>query len=547
MHLFTTFSLSLFLTIGLVPVFKRMAFRMHLVDEPDERKVHVLPMPRSGGISMALGSILPVLIWAPMDSMAKALLLGCAIIVVFGVLDDVRNLKYIHKLAAQVAGALLFMVYGGVRISSLGEMLPGGMELPFVFSVILTLLFIVGVTNAINLADGLDGLAGGFSMLSFVTIGFFAFRCENTTIAVMAFSVAGAILGFLRYNTHPAVVFMGDAGSQMLGFLCAVFTLALTQANTPYSQITPLFLIGFPLLDTLTVMMERIASGRSPFKPDKNHFHHRLMKLGLYHSEAVFTIYLLQAIFISFAFIFRFYSNWTNLGIFLGLAFVIILFFYIARETGFKFRHGVEEERNAPKSVLAFVAGDRFSIKFFFRALKWGLTGIMILQAIIPGQVPWYMSIGAACLFFIILGVRFIKPSARNAVFRTTVYCAIPFLLWESTMTVPASWVTDAFLVFNNGVFIALVLCTVAVLNLTKRTKGFKFNPQDLLVFIVIIVLPNLPNIHLEYPGIKIVVVKAMMLFFSYDVLMGELREENKFMDISLSVIFAFIATRGII
>jgi UDP-GlcNAc:undecaprenyl-phosphate GlcNAc-1-phosphate transferase len=116
MYLFTTFILSLFLTIGLVPIFKRMAFRMHLVDEPDARKVHVLPMPRSGGISMAIGAFLPVMIWVPMDHVVRAVHLGCAIIVVFGILDDVKNLMYWQKLCAQVAGALVVMLYGGVQI-----------------------------------------------------------------------------------------------------------------------------------------------------------------------------------------------------------------------------------------------------------------------------------------------------------------------------------------------------------------------------------------------------------------------------------------------
>ena len=330
MYLFTTFILSLFLTIGLVPVFKRMAFRMHLVDEPDARKVHVLPMPRSGGISMAIGAFLPVLIWVPMNNMLRAVHLGCTIIVVFGLLDDVKNLKYWQKLCAQVAGALVVMIYGGVQIRCLGGLLPGGGTLPLVVSLPLTLLFIVGVTNAINLSDGLDGLAGGVSLLSFVSIGFFAHRCGNTHLALMCVAVAGAILGFLRYNTHPAVVFMGDAGSQMLGFLCVVFTLMLTQAHTPYSEITPLFVIGFPIIDTLTVMGERMAKGGSPFKPDKNHFHHRLMKQGLFHSESVALIYLLQAIFIGCAFLLRFYPNWLNISVFLGLSCGIIFLFYLA-------------------------------------------------------------------------------------------------------------------------------------------------------------------------------------------------------------------------
>ncbi|WDP90537.1 MAG: undecaprenyl/decaprenyl-phosphate alpha-N-acetylglucosaminyl 1-phosphate transferase [Desulfobacter sp.] len=545
MYLFTTFILSLFLTIALVPVFKRMAFRMHLVDEPDARKVHLLPMPRSGGISMAIGALAPVLVWAPIDGAIKAVLLGCGVIVAFGILDDVKDLKYWQKLGAQVAGAVIVMVYGGVRIKCLGDMLPGGMDLPYVFSLGLTLFFVVGVTNAINLSDGLDGLAGGVSMLSFVSIAFFAFQSGNMALSLMCIAVAGAILGFLRYNTHPAVVFMGDAGSQMLGFLCVVFTLMLTQANTPYSEILPLFLIGFPIIDTLTVMIERMAKGNSPFKPDKNHFHHRLMKLGLYHSESVTVIYLLQAMFLCCAFLLRFYSNWLNLGIFLGLAAFIVLFFALARQTGFKFRNG-EDSLLGAKSFLARFGGDKFSIKFFFAMLRWGLAIVFVLQCLIPKAMPWYMSAGGAVFIALILGAKYFRPQSKKAVIRVCLYCSIPFLMYESTVN-PGNWVTDNVQLVNYAALVGLILAVIGTLNLTKRQKGFKFNPLDFLIFIVIIVFPNLPSIHLEIPELKVAVASALILFFSYDVLLGELRPENHFLDRSLVAAFTIMAIRGFI
>jgi UDP-GlcNAc:undecaprenyl-phosphate GlcNAc-1-phosphate transferase len=545
MYLFTTFILSLFLTIGLVPVFKRMAFRMNLVDEPDARKVHVLPMPRSGGISMAIGALVPVLIWTPIDPLVKAVLLGCAVIVVFGIVDDVMDLKYWQKLGAQVTGTLIVMVYGGVRITCLGDMFPGAMALPDWFSYALTLFFMVGVTNAINLSDGLDGLAGGVSMLSFVAIGFFAYQGGQLSLALMCIAVAGAILGFLRYNTHPAMVFMGDAGSQMLGFLCVVFTLILTQANTPYSQITPLFLIGFPIIDTLTVMTERMAKGNSPFKPDKNHFHHRLMKLGLYHSESVIAIYLLQAMFLCCAFLLRFYSNWLNLCVFMVLAAFIVFFFGLARHTGFKFRNG-DDSVLGSKSILARFCGDKFSIKFFFAMLRWGLAFVFVFQCLIPATIPWYMSVAGAVSIVLILGVKRFKPESKKGVTRVCLYCSIPFLMYETTVN-PGIWVTPNVTMINYGAFVGVILAVIGTLNLTNRRKGFKFNPLDFLIFIVIIVFPNLPSIHLETPELKVAVASALILFFSYDVLLGELRPENSFLDRSLVVAFSIMAIRGFI
>ena len=545
MQLFSIFVLSLFLTIGLVPIFKRMAFRMHLVDEPDERKVHVLPMPRSGGISMAIGAMLPVLVWVPMDSFARPLYLGTGIIVFFGMVDDIKDLRYFQKLGAQVAGALIIMLVGGLRIETLGDLLPGVSGLPLWVSLGLTLFFIVGVTNAINLADGLDGLAGGISMLSFVAMGFFAHQCENHNIAMMSFAVAGAILGFLRYNTHPAVVFMGDAGSQMLGFLGVVFALALTQSNTPYSEISPLFLIGFPILDTLAVMVERMARGGSPFKPDKNHFHHKLMTLGLYHSEAVLIIYFLQAVFICCAFVFRFYSNGLNLALFVVMAGTLVLFFEMARRKEFKFR---DDQGNllGQQSVIVQFAGSHFSIRFVFFLFRWCLVGLIFLQCLVPRQVPVY--VGGIALVFgaAVWWVGRYRVGWKKEIQRLTLYCSIPFLIYGSTFA-PANWFGGGIAHVSNMGYGALIFLVIGTLNLTQRQKGFQFNPLDFLVFIVIIVLPNLPALHIDLPAVKFMVAKVLILFFGFDVLLGELRETDDFLDRGLMVVFLVVGIRGLI
>jgi len=546
MYMFVIFIFSLFLTVALIPIVRRMAFRVNLVDEPDERKVHVLPMPRSGGICMAMGAIVPVLIWVPIvDESLRAVLIGAALIVFFGVVDDIKNLKYTHKLLGQTAGSLVVIFWGDVRIHYLGNLLPTDFVLPFFISFALTLFFIVGITNAINLSDGLDGLAGGISMLSFISIGYLAYQCDKMELALMVTAVVGAVLGFLRYNTHPATIFMGDGGSQLLGFLCAVFTLILTQCNTPYSQVTPLFLIGFPILDTLTVMVERIVNGVSPFKPDKNHFHHKLMKLGLYHSESVITIYIVQAVFISFAFALKFYSNGTNLIAFVALAGIIILLFEVARKKQFKFRKDGGKLLASP-SIFAIFGGRKIAIRIAFSVLKWGLFIIFLVQCVICKKMPGYMTGGALLFIALIIGVKRIKPDAIKEMLRVALYCTIPLLIYFSTTSVGV-WVTHEMEIINNLSFIFIIFFVIATLNLTKRRKGFKVNPLDYLIFIVIIIFPNLPGINLETPLFKMMVAKNLILFFSYEVLLGELRNEDNFLNFSLMAAFAVIAIKGFI
>ncbi len=545
MNLFIVFILSLFLTIALIPVFKRVAFRVNLMDKPDFRKVHVQPMPRSGGISMALGALVPVMLWVTVDYEIQPILVGCGVIVFFGLLDDIKDLKYTHKLMAQIAGTLVVMHWGGIRIHYLGNLVSTDFELPYLVSLGLTLFYIVGVTNAINLSDGLDGLAGGISMLSFIGIGLLAYQCGNMALTLMSGAVIGAILGFLRYNTHPATVFMGDTGSQMLGFLGAVFTLLLTQCGTPYSQVMPLFLIGFPILDTLTVMVERIAKGRSPFKPDKNHFHHKLMKLGLYHSESVTTIYLLQALFIGCAFVFRYYANGVNLMIFCLLSGVIVTFFEVFRRKKIRFRKQ-DEDGGMSKSLFARVKARGHTIRVVFAMFRWGLQIMIVFQCIVSRGVSSIVGMGALLFIGLVMGIKRFKPHVAKEMTHIILYITIPLICYFSTFT-PVAWMGPELIDLNHLFFVVLVLLGIATLNLTRRTKGFRFNTLDLLIFIVMILLPNLPGVALQDPRLKVMLAKVLTLFFCYEVLLGELRLENNFLDLTLLGAFGVLAVKGVL
>ena len=259
---------------------------------------------------MALGALGPIIFWSQMTPQLSAYLVGSAILFAAGMYDDFKELGYKAKFMAQVAAALVLVLYGGVMIRDVGSLLPNDMDLPGWLAAIVTMFVVVGVTNAINLADGLDGLAAGISLLIFLFISFLAYRIGNMNVAIIALSISGTLFGFLRFNTYPASLFMGDTGSMLLGYSAAVLSIMLTQGSTPLSPVLPLILLGFPILDTIVVMAQRISQGRSPFSADKNHFHHRLLGLGLFQTEAVFTIYVIQAFLIVFAYFFRFHSEW---------------------------------------------------------------------------------------------------------------------------------------------------------------------------------------------------------------------------------------------
>jgi len=307
MVLLTSMMLSLFITMVLIPIFKRQAVRLQALDYPSARSVHTHPKPRIGGIAMAAGMLAPVLIWSPNDVFTRSVIIGAGVIVMVGFIDDQRNLNYKLKFAAQLLAASIVIFHGKLTIHSLGMLLPSGMDLPNGLTVLLTLIVIVGVTNAINLSDGLDGLAGGIALLCFSCIAIVAYQSGQYTTALIAATVIGAIFAFLRFNTYPAVIFMGDAGSLLLGFLAVTLALDVSQSSETVSPLFPLLLLGFPILDTIRVMIERIAAGRSPFYADRNHFHHKLMALGFLHTEAVVIIYLLQAFLVAFAYLSRYW------------------------------------------------------------------------------------------------------------------------------------------------------------------------------------------------------------------------------------------------
>nr|HPJ97816.1 MraY family glycosyltransferase [Syntrophales bacterium] len=399
---FSALLVSLLLTIAMMPLLVRAALRFGIVDIPDARKVHRDPIPRIGGVAIAIGSIVPFVLWRQPGNFVAAYLAGAGILVVLGLLDDMRGLNYKIKFAGQIIAASIVIFYGGLRITNLGGLLPDGMILPEWFLIILTLVAVVGVTNAINLSDGLDGLAGGVCFLSLCCLAYLAYAIEDATALFIAVSLAGAVFGFLRFNTHPATLFMGDAGSLFLGFSVITLSLGMTQGGSPLSPVLPLIILGVPVLDTVTVMAERLYHGRSPFMPDKNHFHHRIMRLGFYHTESVFFIYLIQGCLIIAAILFRFHSDWLLLESYVIFSALILGGFFVAEKTGWKVRRFDLIDRVIKGQLKALV--DRgVLIRLSFRVIEFGLPALVFATCFLPTAVPVYFQIVSAGLLGMLL------------------------------------------------------------------------------------------------------------------------------------------------
>lgn len=296
--LWAPFFVAFIVALIVTPFAIKLAPKIGAMDIPkDERRMHSKAMPRFGGLAIFAGIIVPLACFSFRDTGVTSIMIGCIMIYILGVIDDLKTLKPFVKLVGQVvcAAALYFQ---GIRIEFItnyfGE---GSMVFGDIACFLITTLWIVAITNAVNLIDGLDGLAAGIAAISALCIGYVAYIHGQyiTTLSMMV--IAGAALGFLPYNFHPAKTFMGDSGSQLLGFAIAAFSIIGTvKSSTVVVVIIPALVMGLPIFDTLMAIIRRTMRRQSFATADKEHFHHRIMRAGYGQRRSVMLMYCISAI-----------------------------------------------------------------------------------------------------------------------------------------------------------------------------------------------------------------------------------------------------------
>ncbi|MFA6431241.1 MAG: MraY family glycosyltransferase [Candidatus Margulisiibacteriota bacterium] len=295
-----TFLVALFVTILLTPMVRSFALKHNIVDIPDKRKIHHGVVARGGGVAIFIGFMLAILVGILLIGPSSkelniraifGILLGGTIVHIVGLIDDMHSLRSGIKLIWQIIAALV-VIYFGVEINFISNPLNGLYMLGFI-GVPLTLLWIVGMTNAINLIDGLDGLAAGVTAIAAGTLFFVALRTHQYGGALLMLALSGSALGFLRYNFFPASVFLGDSGSYFLGFILAAASIVgVFKTTLVVALIIPILILGVPIFDTLFAILRRLKDKKNPFLPDNKHIHHLLLRAGLNQREAVMSIYI---------------------------------------------------------------------------------------------------------------------------------------------------------------------------------------------------------------------------------------------------------------
>lgn len=282
------------------PVVKSLAEKVGAVDVPkDNRRMHNHPIPRMGGLAIFLGFLLSTLIFVPLSNAMQGMLLGSVIIVILGIFDDIYALPALPKLVVQIAAALAAVLHGNVIqvISNPNIFSDNPYWVLGAWAVPVSVIWIVAITNAVNLIDGLDGLAVGVATISSLTMLVIAMLVSDSLVALMMAALAGSCIGFLPYNHNPAKIFMGDTGSTFLGFVLATVSIqGLFKFYTIISFAVPFLMLGLPLFDTCFAILRRLSKGQNPMAPDRSHVHHRLIDMGFSQKQAVAILYVISAI-----------------------------------------------------------------------------------------------------------------------------------------------------------------------------------------------------------------------------------------------------------
>jgi len=283
-----------------IRLLRPIALKIDLVDRPSDRKKHQGLTPLIGGMAMFIGIVSSIFISSVDPTIAFHMVFVSMLIVIIGVLDDYQDMPVKSRFFFQITSILIMVFFAGVELKSLGNLVGNGDVLLGPWSTIFTVFAVIGTINALNMMDGIDGLAGGQSLVTFSSIAYLAYSAGNTNSTTIALLFCAVLIVFLRNNisTHCKKIFMGDGGSMFLGLMIAWLLVDLSQGDDRiYSPVTVLWLFAVPILDTITTILRRFIKGKSPFKPDRNHVHHIIMKFGYTSKQTLLIIIVISIIF----------------------------------------------------------------------------------------------------------------------------------------------------------------------------------------------------------------------------------------------------------
>lgn len=495
-------------SLSAVPIITYLSEKFGIVDLPDVRKIHQGKVPLLGGLGIFIGYIAAVMVVGEYSSRIIFYLVGSIIIVITGVIDDVRAMTAIPKLVGQIAAATVIIFFAGIRFEITSDFFLW-INHPAV-SIFLTYLWIVGVTNALNLIDGMDGLAGG---ISFIALGAIAIAAQMKGLEIyflISLGLMGSILGFLRYNIPPAKIFMGDTGSLFLGFNIAVLSLVVShKSGTVLSVLIPLLFISLPVFDTLLAICRRLIQRKNPLSPDKDHLHHRLLNLEFSTAQALI-------IFYSISIILSMISILTlNRGIVWGavFSFMILYCFLLSLKLLHLFDAG-DKIRIFNEKLRAFAikvsTGDKVSdirVKIINYVIAI-ITLILLFNSVIAGYVYTYTSMLSMFffLFILVLIVFYRKVFHIKNEF-------LSFVLFWLYFYISYNSFKDGENQFALAMVVLLAFCVLFKIIFRKRFDLFISNPMEFLIIFCLILIKI--RLDMEISSFLLISISSFIIYYA--------------------------------
>jgi len=458
----------------------------------------------------------------------------------FGAWDDSRELGHYVKFIGQFIAVFAVVYYGGVYVQQLPFIdmasLPDSVAKPF------TVFAMVGMINAINHSDGLDGLAGGLSVLSLSSIAYLAYLADGSHVVAIAFAVLGGIVGFLRYNTHPAKVFMGDSGSQFLGFTLGFLAVLLTQdVNPALSPALPALLLGLPIVDILAVFAQRVYHGMNWFRATRNHIHHRLLELGFHHYEAVVIIYSIQMFYIISAIFLCYESDILILSLYLAICAAVFLFLVVAerRKWHAHTRHGKSRFVTALESVRQ---------NWFFTHGTTAIVAIVVplmflSTSVLTTKIPRDFGISSGVLAAIMTLLLIVRANESIAM-RAISYVTAAFVVYFETKYFGGT--STLLYGISIGLYVLLAIAIWLAVRYASDAE-FKVSPTDFLVIFIVLALGMISRNHLHQELTGIMAVKLMVLFYGCEIIYARLTNKWNSLNVSTLITLSIMGVRSLI
>lgn len=530
--------MAMAISMAIIPLMMRLAPKIGMIDAPDPRKVHTVPIPRVGGLGIVIGALVPMLLWLQFTDLTISIFIGAAILLIFGTWDDIAELGHYVKFVGQFFAAGVVVYYGDLYVSYFPlnnfETIPEIIGKPF------TVIAIVGMINAINHSDGLDGLAGGESLISLSVIAYLAFLFSSELMLVISAATIGGIFGFLRFNSHPAMVFMGDGGSQFLGFILAILVLMLTQqVNTTISPALPVLLLGLPIVDILAVFFLRAKHKMNLFKATRNHVHHRLLDIGFLHYESVMFIYTVQFILVVSAIPLMYELDIAVILFYLFICSSVFVFLTVSERKNFK----VHVEKDSGKDIVKTILSRYPRMADApIKAIESGLSLFIFASALIVYDVPADFAVSALVLLLLLLLVLLTNFMGYQ-LYRLILFVTIAFSVYLLT-TYPAEWLSEKvdllfvyFIVMGGLGFTAIK---------TVSKNEFRITPLDYLVIAIAFIIEFLPGENAFRENIIWMIVQIIILFYVCELVVQNMKGRwNRFTGVIILAL-ALISYRGL-